>query len=245
MKNKLVYLIFILLFITGCSKNDSVSDIVFSKLDDCNHKPQLLMKKADMNIYTYCINDVMVTVNKKQFDLKEYINSNEKSIEKIIEILNIDDIAYDGGTKIYRGNNITLVKCNTLDGNHDVYIGNLDMKYKSNFCKENNHTFIRTYTIESIREYKEQQYENGIPVTYTNSFEVKLKDYKEIEDVVIINNFWPVNLEKNKTYEFEFMLYENSSNIEDNAQYIFKNSQIVEVRETNEVGLDQVNEKIK
>ena len=119
------------------------------------------------------------------------------------------------------------------------------MKYKENFCKENNHTFIRTYTIESIREYKEQQYENGIPVTYANSFEVKLKDYKGNEDVVILNNFWDVNLEKGKSYEYEFMLYDDSTNIQDSAQYIFKNSQIVEVRETSKVGLDQVNEEIK
>lgn len=243
MKNKIIYLLLILICITGCNKNDSISDIVFSKLDDCNNKPQLLMEKEDINIYTYCINDVMVNVNKKQFNLKEYINSNENSIEKILETLNKEDVAYDGGTTIYKGNNITLIKCNTIDGIKDIYIGDSNMKHKENFCKANNYTFIKTYTILSIEEYTEQQYENGIPVTYGISHQVKLKDFNGEEHTVILNNIWD-KLEKNKTYEFEFRFYEYLTDVKDDVQYIFKNSYIVEIRETNKDINNQINEKI-
>ena len=243
MKKKIIYLILMLICITGCNKNDSISDIVFSKLDDCNNKPQLLMEKEDINIYTYCIDDVMITVNKKQINLKEYINSNENSIEKIIEILNKYDVAYDGGTTIYKGNNITLIRCNTLDGNKDIYIGDSSMKHKENFCKENNSTFVKTYIIQNIEEYTEQQYENGIPVTYAISYQVKLKDFEGKEHVVIINNIWD-KLEKGKTYEFEFMFYDYLTDIKDDTQYIFKNSNIIEIRETNKNIDEQINEKI-
>ena len=243
MKKKIIYLILMLFCVTGCNKNDSISDIVFSKLDDCNNKPQLLMEKEDINIYTYCINDVMVNVNKKQFNLKEYINSNENSIEKILETLNKEDVAYDGGTTIYKGNNITLIKCNTVDGIKDIYIGDSNMKHKENFCKANNYTFVKTYTILYIEEYTEQQYENGIPVTYGISHQVKLKDLNGEEHTVILNNIWD-KLEKDKTYEFEFRFYEYLTDVKDDVQYIFKNSYIVEIRETSKDINNQINEKI-
>ena len=244
MKKQIIYLILMLFIVTGCTKNDSVSDISFSKLDDCNNKPQLLITKEDINIYTYCINDVILTVNNKKFGLKEYINSKEKPIEKITEILYVDDVIYDGGTKIFKGNNITLIRCNTLDGNKDIYIGDSNMKYKENFCKENNYTFIKTYTIQNIEKYTEQQYENGIPVTYAISYQVKLKDFEGNEHVVIINNIWD-KLEKGKTYEFEFMFYDYLTDMKDDTQYIFKNSKIIEIRETNKTIDNQINEKIK
>ena len=244
MKKKIIYLILMLFIVTGCTKNDSVTNITFNNISDCNNKPQLLVTKEDINIYTYCINDVMLNVNNKKFDLKEYINSKEKPIEKIIEILKVDDVIYDGGTTIYKGNNITLIRCNTLDGNKDIYIGDSNMKYKENFCKKNNYTFIKTYTIRNIEEYTEQQYENGIPVTYAISYQVKLKDFEGNEHIVIINNIWD-KLKKGKTYEFEFMFYDYLTDMKDDTQYIFKNSKIIEIRETNKNIADQTNEKIK
>ena len=31
--------------------------------------------------------------------------------------------------------NITLIKCNTIDGNKDIYIGDYNLNFKSNICK--------------------------------------------------------------------------------------------------------------
>ena len=118
------------------------------------------------------------------------------------------------------------------------------MKYKSNFCKDNNNTFTRTYTVKKIEKYTKQQYENGIPVTYAKSFEVTLSQYQGKTETVIINNI-SIDLIKDKTYEFEFMLYKDNKNIEDTIESIFKNTHIVEIRETNKTGLDQIQEPIQ
>ena len=52
------------------------------------------------------------------------------------------------------------------------------------------------------------------------------------------------NQEENKTYEFEFQLYSDAKNIEDSVNYIFKNSTIVEIRETDRMGLEQLQESM-
>lgn len=241
-----IYIIILINMLMGCSRNENIKNITFKDIDSCNNKPHLLISQNNRKIYTYCIENIKVQINDNEINLKNYIIDNDNSIDRIIETLTLDDVYYDGGTKLYKNDDFALISCNTLTGNNDIYIGNNNMKYKENFCKEDNYTFIRTYYIENIEEYKDQQYsENGQAVTYGNSFKVKLKQFNEIEETIIINNLWDIKLEKNKTYEFEFMLYDNVTNIEDSAKYIFENSQIIEVKETNKTGLNQINEIIK
>lgn len=244
MKRKIFNLLLIgvlIVSLTGCGKEKKL-DIDYQNQSDC-HKPQLLLTKNEKNIYTYCIENTKININKKDIELKKYLEEEADSIDNIINSLKLEDTLLDGGTQIYKGN-ISLIKCNTLDGNNDIYIGNKDMKFKENFCKNNNYTFIKTYTVKDISEYTEQQYEDGIPVSYGNSFKVKLSEFQGDTKYVIINNLWDITLEKDKTYEFEFMLYDDAKDVKDDIEYIFKNSIIVEVRKTNKTGLSQIQESI-
>lgn len=240
MKKTIVYLILMLIFITGCNKNNAISDITFSNIDDCNRKPELLMTKDNINIYTYCINNIKVNVNNKLIDLKSYIKKNKNAIENIIEFLPFKTFETETVTnyagerfEIDKNGTLALLKCHTYDGNEDVYIGNIKMGYKNNFCKDNNYTFIRTYYIEKI-EY----------VGY-NDYQIKLKGNDNVLNEVIINSPKLVYLEEGKTYEFEFMINDGINNVDDNIKSIFENSTIIEYRETTKNIKEQINEKIK
>ena len=235
--------VLMVLALTGCQNN--IAEVSSNTNNECNHKAQLLVEQKDRKIYTYCLNDVTIKINDKEENLKNFIETDNKAIDKIIDTLEFEDAFSDGGTKTYRGENLTLVKCNTLDGNSDIYIGDQNMEFKQNFCDNNNYTFVRTYTVKSVKVYNEQQYtEDGTPVGYGNSFEVELQRFQNENKKVIINNLWDIKLEENKTYEFEFQLYEDSKNIEDTTEYIFKYSNIIEIRETDKVGLEQIQEPI-
>jgi hypothetical protein len=249
MKKKLIIRISVIIIVlVGASilisffvnKNTLVSIV---ETDNCNNKAKLIYTDGDRNIYTYCLDSVMIESGNHKIDLKDYIDNNDKATNEIISSLKLKDSLFDGGTQIYKGN-ITLIKCNSLDGNKDIYIGNKDMIKKENFCKNDNSTFVKTYTVEKIKEYKEQQYQNGIPVTYGNSFEVTLRQFQAETKTVIINNIWD-KLKENTTYEFEFMLYHDAANITDDIEYIFKNCTIVEIRETDKIGLEQTQDSIK
>lgn len=228
----------VIFLLTGCKNN---IEVIGKNNLECHH-PELLITKNGKNIYTYCFENAKVKENNKEIDLKDYIEDDD-AINKIINTLNLEQILMDGGTKIYKGN-ITLIECNTTEGNKDIYIGNKDLEYKQNFCKNNNYTFIRTYTIIDIAEYKELQYEEGIPVTYGNSFQVTLSEFQKDTKTVIINNLWDITLEKNKTYEFEFMFNENDKEIKDEITYIFENANIIEIKETTKTGKEQIHEPI-
>lgn len=241
---KIIYLILILICITGCNKNDIISDITFKNIEDCNHKPTLLTTYGDINIYTYCIEEIKVNINNKQIDLKKYIKRNKNAIENIIKFM---PLTYSDSSEmtIYKGgkyetdkdNAITLLKCYSFDYNEDIYIGNGRMGYKKNFCKDNNYTFVRTYYLENI----ENNYEG---LFMKNSFKVQLKDFKGNIETIVLNDLFTITLEKDKYYEFEFMINEGVKNIEDNIKSIFYNSTLVEIRETTKDIKNQINEKI-
>ena len=239
----------LIICLTGCQVKDTkITDINLTKNDNCDYKPKLLVEQYDRKIYTYCLDDITIKINDKEENLKNFIERDDKAIDKIIDTLRLKDSYSDGGTKLYIGEKLTLIQCHTIAGNRDIYIGNQNMKFKENFCDNDNYTFVRTYTVKSVKEYKEQQYtDDGIPVTYGNSFEVELHQYQLETQKVIINNMWDINLEENKTYEFELQLYEDVKKEEDTVErdtieYIFKHSNIIDIRETDKKGMEQSQE---
>lgn len=240
---KFIIIICLILFLCSCNRKSI--KFSFNDIDNCVNKAQFLLELDGRKVYTYCIDDVNVIHNGVKEKLESFILNDNDSIDEIISSLKLKDVLSDGGTKIYNGGNISLIKCNTLDGNKDIYIGNKNMKLKSNFCDHNNYTFVRTYTIKDISEFNGNQYtDDGIPFVTGNAFEVVLSQHNGETKKVILNNIWNIKLEKGKTYEFELQLYNESENIEDTIEYIFKNSNIVEIRKTDKVGLEQLQEPI-
>ena len=115
---------------------------VSSEDNDENIKFKKYLKLDNRTIYlAENISELFIVENKNQTSLRKYIiNSTEsvdKSIENITNLLNKQSILKDGGTIIFKNKdkNITLIKCNTIEGNKDIYIGDYNLNFKSNMCK--------------------------------------------------------------------------------------------------------------
>lgn len=96
-----------------------------------------ILNNAELNkinskyyLYYYGIDEVNVQVNDKEMSLEEALRNGYLSIEEIIEKADEDatmaairKLSYDdGGTTEYHYQEYTIIKCNTLVGNRDVYI---------------------------------------------------------------------------------------------------------------------------
>ena len=115
---------------------------VSSENNDKNINFKEYLKFDNRTIYlAENVSELFIVENKNQTSLKKYIiNSTEsvdKSIENITNLLNKQSILKDGGTIIFKNKdkNMTLIKCNTIDGNKDIYIGDYNLNFKSNMCK--------------------------------------------------------------------------------------------------------------
>jgi len=90
--------------------------------------------KYDYTIYGYD-GSVNIRIDGKEYSLKEALLENKITMEEIIQKANKDlddnkitgDMYKDGGSMIYQYNTYTIIKCHTIDGNRDVYIGTKEM----------------------------------------------------------------------------------------------------------------------
>lgn len=115
---------------------------VSSENNDKNINFKEYLKFDNRTIYlAENVSELFIAEKKNQTSLRKYIinstESKDKSIENITNLLNKQSILKDGGTIIFKNKdkNITLIKCNTIEGNKDIYIGDYNLNFKSNMCK--------------------------------------------------------------------------------------------------------------
>ena len=99
------------------------------------------IKGIDYNVYAFeghiaiNLNDDSPKLTANSISLRDALLQNKITMEEIIKKADQDlkeknivgDMYKDGGSMIYKYNNYTIIKCNTLDGNRDVYIGTKNM----------------------------------------------------------------------------------------------------------------------
>lgn len=236
----LLVLSFFLYFILKYPKIDIYSiNLVASKHDKINEK--LTINNGRDKIYFVGVFAAQVMGRKYQlYDLHNSLEHNQISVYDLKNYFKMETennnmekyTLYDGGTTIYKNHNISAIMCNTIEGNHDLYIGfdNMEKILQGEYCgheKDNTCYFTRTYQVLNIVQAPEENFVNvtmrqfqGYPFIAQVS-----KDYS-----LIVGN----------TYEFKFYTRETFNDTEEN---LFKYATLVEVSETDKKGLEQLQER--
>lgn len=82
-----------------------------------------------------CLDEITIDgATLKDYFSKTYQTFND-SINSLINNMELIDIYKDGGTRLYKNDTISIIKCNTIDGNKDIYIGDINLEYQENYCK--------------------------------------------------------------------------------------------------------------
>lgn len=115
-------------------------EIIFSKKESTdNDKTYTILSKTETDKYDYDIygyNEIVnIKIDGEEYLLKDALLQNKITMDEIIEKANDDlknnkitgDTYKDGGSMIYQYSDYTIIKCHTLDGNRDVYIGATEM----------------------------------------------------------------------------------------------------------------------
>ena len=117
----------------------NIPTIITVEATECKTKNYIELK--DYNVYTYCLDHLTLFENNNLVELKNYVPDKPEFITELISNLELETELDDGGTKIYKDKTdytnagLTLIKCNTLDGNKDIYIGPKDMEYQESFAR--------------------------------------------------------------------------------------------------------------
>ena len=128
----------------GPYKNDDIDIELSVAFDQTCGNVEFNEYLNDDNIKVYLeenVNDLYVTFLGKNMTFKDYANGLNQTLDRSIKDLTnkLEKTAAleAGGTTIYKDEdkNITIIACNTLNGNRDVYIGEYQLYYKENMCK--------------------------------------------------------------------------------------------------------------
>ncbi len=120
-------------------------------------------------VYLYNTNEVKIINGINKISLKDYLKTYQdldKVFQDLDSYLEVDKELKDGGTIIYKtkkdrlffDRDLTIIKCNTKDGNKDVYIGeymNTLTAFENGACGKDFFTdaeFTRVYKITKILE---------------------------------------------------------------------------------------------
>lgn len=119
---------------------DNFEILFYDKQHLGNYEIYTISDKSETTKYDYTIygygGSVNIRIDGKDYSLKEALSQNKITMEEIIEKANQDekngiiksDMYKDGGSMQYNYENYTIIKCHTIDGNRDVYIGTKDLK---------------------------------------------------------------------------------------------------------------------
>lgn len=192
--------------------------------EECEVK--LYYEDNKQKVYSYCLDSIKF----KGKELNKLLSDGMK-IEELIDTLEKDGDYWDGGSKMYRGKNISVLKCDTIDGNRDIYIGNSEMKYENSFCKNKKKSFTRTYRVLNVAESNDYKY-----------LYVTLRQFQgeEVETVKVLRDDFG-NVEVGKDYE---IVFRNKGIRKDTIEEIFTNSEVISVVVTTKLGLEQINDSL-
>lgn len=103
--------------------------------NNCNTLEKIEMN--GYNLYLDCVDVVYETKDYYQMPLENALKEKKLTRKKIKNKLSLKNMLKDGGTATYTNQeeNISIILCNTIEGNKDIYVGSANMKYKDNFCK--------------------------------------------------------------------------------------------------------------
>lgn len=79
--------------------------------------------------------------NDNKMTLSDYISKTYQtlydSIQSITDQMDLEATFRDGGTKLYKSKvrDISIVVCNKVTGNKDIYVGDYSMNYESDMCE--------------------------------------------------------------------------------------------------------------
>lgn len=146
---RILLILFMCFILIGCNNTTLIDtgvvlssnlEMVLTKKDNCSNYINEYYKRDGRKVYLICLDEINLKANDEYvMSLKDFFTnvnqSFENSINEITANLKVDDILKDGGTIIYRNENLTVIKCNTLEGNKDIYIGDGSLKHRNSYCK--------------------------------------------------------------------------------------------------------------
>jgi len=143
---KIIVILCLIIFIVGCQKENNKINlgklnydykIDLLKKDSCSNDIEEYYEINKQKIYYACLKEFYVQENNHKIALKDYLENED--IKNILDEMNIINVYKDGGTKIFKSKNMTMIVCHhekaDYNINQDIYIGDEKLEFDETYCE--------------------------------------------------------------------------------------------------------------
>lgn len=188
------------------------------------------------NYYLYGIDKIIVDYMDHSLELDNALEAKQITMDQVIELIGMENknSYQDGGSTKISNQELSLLQCQTIDGNHDYYFGPSDMSYREGFCKSIPYicSFVKTYYISDISNSNDKKY------SY-----LTLREFEGEEVVTIkVNKNLTSGIQEDNYYEFQFGSLTASNKID--IKSLFESHVLLSITLAEKQGLEQKNEDI-
>lgn len=107
--------------------------IIASENPTCNNEKILLYSGADYNLYSKCLNNIIIKYDEKNiYELSSLLSSGKIKITSILEKAKEEKMQESDGTKLYIYDDFRILKCNENAGSN-IIVGK-DVDFSNTFC---------------------------------------------------------------------------------------------------------------
>jgi len=109
------------------------------EINSCTEGAKLYFANKDIKVYTYCLEDINISMNSKKKSLLNYLEKDISILDDIDAKLVYLGLYQDQSTLMFRSDDdlanygLSMYRCHKTNMN-DVYIGPKDMKFQNDFC---------------------------------------------------------------------------------------------------------------
>lgn len=109
-------------------------EIILSKTNDCNGDKKLLYAGADYNLYSYCLDSVIVKYDENSiYEISSVLSSGKIKVDDLIKDSKNEEINKEDNSILYTFDNYNIIKCSEYSGS-DVIIGDTNLTLYDIHC---------------------------------------------------------------------------------------------------------------
>lgn len=183
---------------------------------DALNELKLYYGTEDRTVYTYGIDNVDYddVELRDSTDVFETIDFYKKKFWRVANFRGKE-------VAVYENKDMAMLVCNTKEGNHDVYFGELGLYKRIGFCTSNDEKFKETFHIVHVDDSRDGKY---IYITIKRYSEEDVKTFR-------IERKLAPNIRAGEDYEFTFKY--TSVDIDDDMESIFSGAVLLTMGKIN------------
>lgn len=134
------------ILLTGCKKDKEYDpiildgyEVVLESTEECEEILKNYYEYDGKKIQTSCIKEIRLITELTTQTLDYYLDNTDRNVDEVLDELTskltLKETARDGGTSVYQNDDMTIIRCNKINGSKNTIIAKGKINYSDALCE--------------------------------------------------------------------------------------------------------------